>query len=324
MTVQGTERLDPMLVATAPLITLGLSAATLPAIRDSLNTRRAATIAAIPAGSVAVQTRRLDLDDRGVGLRVYRGTPEPAAPALLYCHSGAYLLGNLDTDHARCLALARDAACVVVSVDYRLAPEFAYPAALDDCYAALAALSRDGDGWGVDPGAIAIGGSSAGAGLAAAVALRARDAGGPALCFQLLHQPMLDRRCDTPSMREFTATPAFDADSARYAWAAYLGDAHRGPADGDPHASPALAASLSGLPPAFVGCSEVDPLRDEAIEYARRLLVDGVPTELHVYPSTCHGFDSIAPDHPASVRAQAEQGAALAAAFARVPASQPV
>ena len=308
---QAVERLDPALVAAAPaLVPLGLDAATLPAIRASLDQRRADAARGLATGAVTVEAATLTLADRAVGLRVYRGTAARRAPALLYLHSGAYVLGNLDTDHARCVALAREAGCVVVSVDYRLAPEHPYPAALDDATAALAALHAAPAGYGVDPGRVAVGGNSAGAGLAAAVALRARDTGGPPLRFQLLHQPMLDHRCGTPSMREFTGTPGFDAASARFAWSCYAGD-------GSPYASPTAARSLAGLPPAYVSCSEIDPLRDEAIAYAWRLMEHGVPTELHVHPGTCHGFDSLAPSLSRSTAALSAQARALAHAFAR-------
>jgi acetyl esterase len=312
---QGLDRLDPALAALTTLATLGLTEATLPVIRQSLDSRRAEAARALDPTPVTVTDEEVDRAGAPIRVRVYRGTTEHPAPALLYCHSGAFLLGNVDTDHARCVTLARTARCVVVSVDYRLAPEHPYPAALEDCLAVLHRL-RDG-AWGADAARLAVGGNSAGAGLAAAVALRARDEGGPALRLQLLHQPMLDHRCATASMEEFVATPGFDRLSARFAWASYLGSALP-----TPYASPSLAPSLAGLPPAYIACSEVDPLRDEAIAYAQELLRAGVATELHVYPGTCHGFDSYLPDHPLAVRAVAEQCAALARAL-HPPAAAP-
>ena len=229
---------------------------------------------------------------------------------MFFFHSGGLVLGNLDTDHRMCVALAAGARCVVVSVDYRLAPEHRYPAAIDDCTDAVCAWTADARANGTDLERLAIGGNSAGAGLAAAAALRLRDQGGPALRFQLLHQPMLDASCSSPSMAEFTQTPGFNSQSAIWAWASYLGD-HRV----TPYASAAAALTLTGLPPAYLCCSELDPLRDEALDYAQRIVQDGVATELHLVPATCHGFASIAPGHPISMAQQEAEVAALARAW---------
>jgi acetyl esterase/lipase len=315
---QGIERLDPEFVAATPLYRVLLTDETLPVARRSLDERRAAFVAEFDTGRVIVESSTVELPDRTVDLRVYRGSPELQAPVLVFFHSGALVMGNLDTDHARCVAMARDAGCVVVSVDYRLAPEHAYPAALDDCVAVVRAVATEPERFGVDPGRLAIGGNSAGAGLTAAVALRLRDEGGPRPCFQLMHQPMLDSSCATPSMKEFVATPGFDSESARFSWDGYLRDQ---PVTA--HASPSRAESLAGLPPAYICCSELDPLRDEAMEYARRLVEEGVPTELHLLAGTCHGFDSFAPAHALAVSALDEQSAALLRAFATALSAPP-
>jgi acetyl esterase/lipase len=305
------DRLDPRLLAEVSFDRVRLSLGTLPVVRRSLDERRAQLVAECDSGSVSVESSAVELPDRSIGLRVYRGTSERPAPVLVYLHSGALVLGNLDTDHERCLVLAREAHCVVVSVDYRLAPEHPYPAAFDDCAAVVEALADDPGSWGVDPERLAVGGNSAGAGLAAAVALRTRDRAGPRLCFQLLHQPMLDSTCRSSSMAEFVATPGFDSGSARFSWGAYLGGR---PATA--YASPSSARSLADLPRAYVSCAEVDPLRDEGMDYARRLIAGGVPTELHVVPGACHGFDTLAPRYPPSFRAVEQQSDALAQAFA--------
>jgi acetyl esterase len=309
---QGVERLDPQLVAEATLFRVPLTVESLPVIRQSLDQRRAEQAAATDPGGVVVESATVEGSGRAVGVRVYRGTAQRPAPVVLFFHSGGLVLGNLDTDHLRCLALARGAECVLISVDYRLAPEHPYPAAFEDCLGVTEAVLADPAAFGADTGRLALSGSSAGAGLAAAVALCLRDRGGRQPVLQLLHQPMLDDSTATPSMREFTATPGFDSESARFSWDSYLaGRAAEG------YASPARAESLAGLPPAHICCSEVDPLRDEAIDHARRLLEAGVPTELHVVPGTCHGFDSFAPQHPFSVRETQAQVDALRRAFAR-------
>jgi acetyl esterase len=307
---QGLDRLDPAVVAALPPMRVALAAETLPMIRASLNERRAQFVAGFDTGFVSVEHGAVRTPERPVDVRVYRGTAERSAPTLAFFHGGALVMGNLDTDHLRCVALARDSGCVVVSVDYRLAPEFPYPAALEDCASVVAALAARPEELGVDPTRLAVGGNSAGAGLAAAIALRLRDEGGPALCLQLMHQPMLDWSCATPSMKEFTATPAFDAEGARFSWHGYLAGR---PATA--YAAAAAADSLAGLPSAYLCCSEVDPLRDEAIDYARRLVEAGVSVELHLVPGTCHGFDSLVPAHPRSVRALADEAAALRQAF---------
>jgi acetyl esterase/lipase len=174
-----------------------------------------------------------------------------------------------------------------VSVEYRLAPEHPFPAGVEDCYAALSWTAANAAALGVDARRIAVAGQSAGGGLAAATALLARDRGGPALCFQLLEIPELDDRLDTPSMLAFDDTPLWNRPSAVWSWKHYLGPDHGG--EVSPYAAPARAQDVSGLPPAYVSTMELDPLRDEGILYALRMLQAGVPVELHSYPGTFHG-----------------------------------
>jgi len=251
-----------------------------------------------------------------VPVRVYTpvGPVDTPRPGLVFFHGGAFVLGDTRTEELRCLRYAADAGCVVVSVDYRLAPEHPYPAAVDDCVAALGwAVAHAGE-LGFDPTRTGVAGSSAGGALAAAVALAARDAGGPALAFQLLNYPVIDDRMDTPSMRAFDTTPLWTNRSNADMWDHYLGDdAARG--DVSPYAAPARATDLSGLPPAYVLTAELDPLRDEGIDYARRLMQAGVPTELHTIPGACHGFDIIAPQSALGRRALDEQVGALVRAL---------
>jgi acetyl esterase len=211
-----------------------------------------------------------------------------AVPAILYIHGGGFYAGSIDTEHSGASALARQLNVVVVSVDYRLAPENPFPAGLEDCYAALVWLHEHAGDFGVDADRIAINGGSAGGGLAAGLALLARDRGGPAICFQYLGIPELDDRLDTPSMQRFHDTPMWSRGAAEKSWEWYLGDAH-GTVDISPYAAPARATDVAGLPPAYISTMEFDPLRDEGIHYALKLLAAGVSVELHSFPGTFHG-----------------------------------
>jgi acetyl esterase len=223
-----------------------------------------------------------------VRVRVYRPeTGEEAAPGLLYIHGGGFVLGNVDMVHTEVLQIADKVGVVVVSVDYRLAPEHPFPAPVEDCYAALTWLTDHADELGVDGSRLGVAGESAGGGLSAAVALLARDRSGPRLCFQYLGMPQLDDRLNTPSMESYTDTPLWNRPNVAFSWASYLG--HGGTLDVSPYAAPARAEDLSNLPPAYVTTCEFDPLRDEGIIYAQRLLQAGVSTELHHYPGTFHG-----------------------------------
>jgi acetyl esterase len=230
--------------------------------------------------------------DPAVGVRVYRSMRTSAAiPALLYIHGGGFVVGSVLAEQESAVAIASSLDVVVISVEYRLAPEHPFPAALDDCFAALNWLCQHASELGVDPARVGVFGSSAGGGLAAALALYCRDHGGPSICFQFLAIPLLDDRLETQSMRTFVDTPGWNRASAELSWAYYLGAAVS--EDVSPYAAPSRADDLRNLPPAYVSTMEFDPLRDEGILYALALLDAGVPVELHSFPGTYHGSTSV-------------------------------
>ncbi len=226
-----------------------------------------------------------------VSVRIYRNKSAVGElPALLYFHGGGFFCGDLFSEEAQCVHYALKAECAVVCVAYRLAPEEPFPAALTDCYRVLEFLWSEGPKLNLDRDFIAVGGSSAGANLAAAVALLARDRRGPKICFQMLLVPALDDRLETTSARQFTDVPGFARPEAEVMWRWYLGE---NPEDVSPYAAPARAGDLSGLPTSYVLCAGLDPLRDEGLNYAHRLTEAGVAVELHLLPSIPHGFASV-------------------------------
>jgi acetyl esterase len=243
-----------------------------------------------------------------VKVRVYRPRdPSVTVPGILHIHGGGFIVGSIETEHAGAAMMAIDTGAVVVSVDYRLAPEHPFPSGQHDCFAALTFLAHSTAELGVDPARIAVVGSSAGGGLAAATALMARDLGGPALCFQMLHIPELDDRLETHSMRTFVDTPVWNRPLAVNSWQSYLG---ANVEDVSPYAAPARAENLAGLPPAYISTAENDPLRDEGILYGLRLLQAGVSVELHQFPGTFHG-SALVTTAAISKRAQCESAVVL-------------
>ena len=263
-------------------------------------------------GDVAVSDYRIESSDgTRIRVRIYRPADiNGKIPALMWMHGGGLVMGHIDWDDSQCAHLSREGHCIVVSVDYRLAPEYPYPKPLEDCTAALWWIGHNADDLGADGGRIAVGGASAGAGLAAASALWARDHGGPHLTWQMLIYPMLDHRNVTVSSRRFTHPNIWNRADNVAAWNAYL-SGHAGESGISPYASPALATNLSGLPSAYIAVGELDLFLDENIDYAKRLLTDGVATELHVYTGAFHGSDLLAPQSPLSRRWIADRDQAL-------------
>ncbi|RUL83106.1 alpha/beta hydrolase [Tautonia sociabilis] len=248
----------------------------------------------------------------GVPLRLYwPATDGNARPALLFAHGGGWVLGNLDTVDGSCRTLANASGCVVASVDYRLAPEHPFPAAIDDTLDAFRFLLAEAGALGVDPSRVAVGGDSAGGNLAIASCLKARELGEPLPAFQLLIYPVADSSCSTPSFEEFATGFGLTRNAMRYYWRQY---APR-PEDAEHPLASILRADLAGLPPAFVLTAEYDPLRDEGEQLARRLQDAGVPATLRRFDGQIHGFFHLGHLIPDGKTAIAEAASALRSAL---------
>jgi acetyl esterase len=270
-----------------------------------------------PGESVAdVTERKIPGRDRDILVRIYTpsaGDDSTPLPSVVYFHGGGWVIGTLDSTDAICRMLANRAACKVVSVDYRLAPESKFPEAIDDCYAALNWVRNNADELGVDPDRLAVSGDSAGGNLAAALAIKARDEGGPALRFQLLVYPVTDHRFDTVSYRDNGEGYLLTTDMMRWFWDHYLGPS----TDDDHHlVSPLRAEDLTGLPPAMVITAEYDPLRDEGEAYAARLAEAGVPVTHKRYDGQIHAFWQMPGLFPAAYQAADDAAAELCKALA--------
>lgn len=211
-------------------------------------------------------------------------------PGVLYLHYGGYSIGSPEHEDAECIRYVKEIKCVIVSVDYRLAPEYKAPAAAEDCYAALLWFKENAAELGVDASNIAVTGFSAGGGLTVAVALMARDRKGPAIAFQMPLAPTMDDRLKTRSTLEFTDKRALNYESVKNIWNQYLGEGHELRDDISPYAAPARATDLSGLPPCYSYVGGLDPHRDETIDYISRLAQAGVPTGFTLYSGGIHGF----------------------------------
>lgn len=245
-------------------------------------------------------------DSPGIELTVVRPSASsgPGRPAVLGIHGGGYVLGNRFFQTAELIDLAERFGTIGVAVEYRLAPEHQAPAGAEDCYAALEWLAANADELGIDPARIIVTGTSAGGGLAAAVALMARDRGGPSLAGQLLNTPMLDDRNDTVSSWQYDGLGAWDRNNNDAGWDAML--AHdRGSDRVHPFQAPARASDLSGLPPAYLEVGSAEVFRSETIDYARRIWAAGGEAELHVWSGAYHGFSGFSPDAVVSRAANA-------------------
>ena len=256
--------------------------------------------AAAAITSVSVETHEvLRADDPPIGLRLFRPIDSvPPLPALLWFHGGGQVLGYAGQEDAYLKRIAAEVECIVISVNYRLAPEAKSPAAALDGIAAYKWVCAEAGALDIDPIKIGIAGASGGGCIAAATVLLIRDRGEAAPLFQSLNYPMLDDRGDTRSSREVTGIGIWDRETNRQAWTLVLGDASDASGRGDVSAvsAPARAATFDGLPPTCIIVGELDVFRDEDLTYATRLIEAGVATELHVFSGAYHAWDVFAPD----------------------------
>jgi acetyl esterase len=255
-----------------------------------------------------VEDRTIPGPAQPIPIRIYRPVAGTNLPALVYYHGGGWVIGTLDSVDRTCRALANASGCVLISVDYRLAPEHKFPAAVEDADAVLRYAAENAGEFDIDPNRIAVGGDSAGANLATVVCLIARDRGGPKIAFQLLVYPVTDYDDDRTSLHEFAQGYFLTRPMMDYFWGHYLAR----PEDGrNPHASPIKAESLAGLPPAMVITAECDPIRDQGEAYAQRLRESGVPVSVKRYEGAIHVFFNLAGVIDSGKQAIRDAGAAL-------------
>ncbi len=259
-----------------------------PAQARAANAALTVLTSGIPEPMASVADRDIPGPRGPIPIRIYTppGAPNPA-PVLVYFHGGGFVIGDLAMVDETCRLLAAQSGCIVVSVDYRLAPEHPYPAPREDAFAATAWVAREGPSFGADPDRLAVGGDSAGGTLAAVTSLVSRDAGGPKIAFALLVYPGSDRDFTRPSMIEFGDDHLLTTDTMRWFHHHHSGG---GADESDPYLAPLAATDLSGLPPALVITAGFDPLRDGGELYAARLKGAGVPVELVRYEGMIHGF----------------------------------
>jgi len=246
-----------------------------------------------------------------VGIYIYRKPTQQLQAALLWIHGGGYIVGSALDERAKGIAEQLD--CAVISVDYRLAPEHPYPAGIEDCHAALLWVFEHASELGIDANRIAIGGTSAGGGLSAGLALMNRDRGGPALALQMLLSPMIDNLHNTPS-GQITNHPVWNRQTSLNAWEMYLNGVPLSKAP--PYAAASRAVDLTGLPPAYISVGTEDLFRDENALYAHRLIAAGVACEFSMYAGVFHGADGFMPTAKVSQRLVGGYRSALAQALA--------
>ena len=328
MTTSLHPHLDPELVDGVPVMQalLGTWPRTvdgIPAFRQELAARMAAAAPAPePTPNVISADRMIPgLDgEPQVRVRVHRPVNQTTTlPCFYHIHAGGMILGSVDGEDPQMAAWVEEIDCVVVSVDYRLAPETPHPGLVHDCYAGLQWTAEHAAELNIDPARIAVGGESAGGGLSAATVLLARARGGPAVAFQYLIYPMLDDRNVTPSSQEFAGDwPGWPREINEIAWRAVLGE-QVGSDDVSPYAAPARATDLAELPPTYLDVGNLEVFRDEDIDFAKRLMQAGVPVELHVYPGVFHGWQIAAPAAAITQRAIANRRAAMKRALHPAP-----
>ncbi|WP_157219917.1 alpha/beta hydrolase [Flavisphingomonas formosensis] len=289
-----------------------LSKEGLPALREGMKQMQA--MLPVPEGALQPEERFVPGPAGAPDVRVLIYRPKDAAgalPAIFHIHGGGYVMGTPEMMAAEHRELAPALGCVIVTVDYRLAPDVQHPAPIEDCYAALKWTYDNAASLGIDPKRIGVSGESAGGGLAAALALLARDRGEVPLAFQHLIYPMIDdRTCTTADPHPHAGEHIWTAESNVFGWTSLLGKAPGGP-DVDPYAAAARATDLAGLPPTYLAVGALDLFLDEDLDYALRLTRAGVPVELHVYPGAYHGFQA-APEARVTLTAKRDSWDALA------------
>ena len=264
------------------------------------------------SGSLICEDRTIPGPAGPLKIRTYRPSPDGRLAVMVFFHGGGWVTGDLDRHDPLCRELTTRIGCMTVSVDYGLAPENKFPAGLNDCYAALQWVAANAPAIGADPARLAVCGDSSGGNLAAAVALMARDRGGPPILCQTLLYPVMDSSLDTPSQKELAEGYFLTRKRMQWYWKQYLAnDAGRV----NPYASLAHASDLKGLPPAIVITAEFDPLRDEGADYARRLQQAGVKVIYRCYEGTIHGFISFAAAIDKGRQAIAETSVLMRSAF---------
>ncbi|WP_222853337.1 alpha/beta hydrolase [Fodinicola acaciae] len=294
--------IEPLLAEIVPPDTPPFTPDTIPAVRAAMAARFPPAAQAIDDAPVDVEERTIPGPDGAPDLEVTIMSPQAAEkplPGLYNIHGGGMMVGHRDMDVPRLLGLVLELGVVAVNVEYRLAPEHPHPAPVEDCYAGLVWTAKTAGELGIDPDRIVVMGGSAGGGLSAAVALMARDRGGPALAGQLLLCPMIDDTNTSVASHQYAGLGPWPREANLAGWRSLLGDAV-GTDAVSPYAAPSRASDLSGLPPAFIEVGSAEPFRDEDTAYALRIWATGGQAELHVWSGAFHGFDMYAPEWPIS------------------------
>ena len=312
------HRVDPELIATLELIEAATSGGVklhdIPADRRltaELSEIRKASLP--PIAGVSQQKRTITGPSGAPDVEVLVFRPENKTgnlPVLIWIHGGGYVMGSAEQDEENVRQLCMETGCTALAVNYRLAPEHPFPAGIEDCYAVLKWVHEHAREMKIDASRVAVGGASAGGGLAAGLALLARGRREFDILFQLLIYPMIDDGNVLPADEKHPDTLIWSRENNLIGWRSYLG-CEPGGQDIPIYAAPYRAEDVSGLPPAMVLVGDLDLFLNENIEYARRLIKAGVPTELHVYQGAFHGFNSFVPEAPVSQRCNAELVSAL-------------
>lgn len=313
--------LDPELVE--PLASIetatggGFNLKDIPATRAMVDAMIAAVKAEVPPiAGVATEDTEVRGTAGTVPVRIYRPTgARGPLPTLLWMHPGGYVIGSIELDDLMARQLAKDVQCAVISVEYRLAPEHPYPLPLEDCFTVLEWLGESAAEAGLDASRIAVGGASAGGGLAAGLALLARERGGPQPCLQLLIYPAINDRNIEQASAKVPENLFWSRENMLIGWRAYL-NGKQASADVPAPAAAFRAKSLLGLPPAYIAIGALDMFVPDCLDYAARLIDARIATELHVYPGAFHAFDAFAPMARVSQSFVADRNAALRRAFA--------